>query len=140
MDSIFSNKLEELAAKRSNEHSSFIRQILVICSSILGVLVAFKENKIIDTFELYSFLVTIGLFGLCILFGLVVLYSEIYTLDKLRIALVDAENKLRRGDKNVSEIIAIPHAKIFSIFEKILYVTLGLAIFSIVVYSFIAFS
>lgn len=140
MESNFGDKLAELASKRSNEHSSFIRQILVICSSILGVLVAFKDKKITDTCELYSFLITIGLFGLCILFGLIVLYSEVYILDKLRIALVDTENKFRRGETNVSGIIAVSTAKIFSIFEKILYVTFGLAICSIVVYSYIAFS
>jgi len=136
----FGRALKELADRRSDEFKSFIRQILVICSSILGILVVFRDEKITDKCELYSFIVTIGLFALCILIGLIVLYGEIYTLDKLRSSLVDTENKLRRGDENVSGIIAVPNAKFFSISAKVFYVIFGLAICSIVVYSYLAFS
>jgi len=140
MDSNFGEKLAELALRRSNEFTSFIRQILIICSTIIGIMVSLKEKKITDTGELISFITVIGLLGLCTLIGLTLLYGEIRTLDRLRIALVDQENKFRSGDKTISNIVISPTEKIFLVFAKIYYVTFGLAICSIVAYSYIAFS
>lgn len=133
-------KLGEVLSKRTDALKSFVRQILVICSSLLGILVAFKEKNISDCLEFYSFILTIVLLGLSILIGLLVLYNEIYNLDKMRESLANLAEQLQKGNSNVSNKVLTKASKFLEVCEYVFYIVFGLAICSLVVYSCFAFS
>lgn len=133
-------KLGEVLIKRTEALKSFVRQILVICSSLLGILVAFKEKSISDSMEFYSFISTIVLLGLSILMGLLVLYNEIYNLDKIRESLAKLAEQLNKGNSNASGRILTKASMFLQSCEYVFYVVFGLAICSLVVYSYFAFS
>lgn len=136
----FDKNISDLSRRRSDEFNSFIRQILLICSTIIGILISFKEKKPMGTCELFSFMMVVGLFGLCILIGLTLLYGEVRNLDRIRRAVQEQKRLVLSGDKTEATSVFVPTEKFFLIFEKAYYLTFGLAICSIVAYSYIAFS
>ncbi len=123
-----------------HEKQLFTKQILIICTTLLGILISLKSGKIIDKCELISFIMVIGTLGLCILLGVILLYENINILDS---ALKETSNKKERllgGSKEDSTLISVPSDKFYDRLRKVYYVSFGLSILSIVIYALISFS
>ena len=69
-------KFEELIKDKKTKQSDWIKTCLSSMSAILGLLIAFTEPSPCNTFTNIIFSITIILFGLCILCGLLFLYTD----------------------------------------------------------------
>lgn len=133
--------LDKILRRRHDALKQFIGRILVICSSLLGILIAFNDKEINDRVEFYWFSATVLLLGLSILIGLTALYNELHILNKLRLALAEVAERLRKGlVLNASDTIAATSSKVLEVFEYVFYVVFGVAVCSLVGYAWIAFS
>jgi hypothetical protein len=132
--------LSDLSENRLNELYIFIRQILIISSTILGILITLKDKKICEEVELYSFITVIVLFGLCILIGVTLLYGKVDILNTLDRKIEEHKNKLLAGEQKYVTSIVVKSSDFFLILEKIYFIVFGLSICSLIVYSVFAFS
>lgn len=69
-------KFEELIKTKKSKESDWIKTCLTSMSAILGLLISFTEPSPCTLWTNIIFAITITLFGLCILCGLLVLYSD----------------------------------------------------------------
>lgn len=129
-----------ISDKRFNEFYSFIKHIVIICTTILGVIISLKQNKATNCLELYSFVSVTGTLSLCILIGIVVLFGRLHAYDEHRRAVQEHLNKLLFGEKIVSTSIYVPTAKIFVVFERAFYVVFVISILCIFLYSILLIS
>jgi len=123
-----------------SEKQLFTKQILIITTTLLGILVSLKTGKIVDKCEFISFIMVIGMLGLCILLGVILLYENINILDSALKETSSRKERLLGGDKEDSTLISVPSDKFYGKIKKIYYVSFGLSILSLVFYALISFS
>jgi hypothetical protein len=130
----FSQKQYEVNEKRNQEFFLFIKQLLVLSTSLLGLVLAFHkfaENKNANLFLTLSLI----LFLCNILLALVVLHGRIRNLDDFRSSLRD--KKLEMGENTqTSTEISSPFDKGVVVLAKALYVSFFLSVLSLCLYGF----
>lgn len=73
----------DLQEKFRNSSYSWFRSVITISTALLGVLIALKSGDSENICQHYSFLSTIILLSLCILFGVIHLASEKHLLNQM---------------------------------------------------------
>lgn len=123
----------EIKNKRNSEFFAFIKQILILSTTLLGLVVAF--HKFGQTPDNHNFLIlSISLFSLNILLALIVLHGQIRNLDRTIVSLVEA--RIRQLDEKPSneKRIFVPYDKGVVFLAKILYVSFALSVLSLCLY------
>jgi hypothetical protein len=124
------NKQKEIRIERNSEFFSFIKQILVLSTTLLGLTIAF--NKFFDNKGHYLLLISsIFLFGLNILLSLIVWHEKIKNLDNGILALEQRKKLIEDGKNNNTIDIFVPFGKLFEITTKALYVSFFLSVVSL---------
>lgn len=83
-------KLLDMSVERSNKYSDWIRNLILISASIIGLLVSLKLNHPKTEQEYITFVIAIIGLGVGILAGSISLYAEILLLDKTRRIYADS--------------------------------------------------
>jgi hypothetical protein len=138
INSVTEDVLVKLSDKRLSEFRSVIKQILLICSSILGIIVSFKNTPIEACTDKIFFILALLLLALCILIGVALLYGIIRIFDNQAKAVWEHRNKLLAGEKKTSTSVFVPTEKIFLIFEKIFYVCFVLSMISLTIFAILS--
>ncbi|TAG31896.1 MAG: hypothetical protein EAZ35_02270 [Sphingobacteriia bacterium] len=129
------NQLVEIADNRNKSVEAFIKQLLLMSSSLLGILVALHKQKESMGYSHLFFVVALLGLGLGILLLSIALYEEVSRNKKLFL-LVKKEIELQNFDDEYETQIAVsnPHV-IFSLFQKLGYVSLIVSIICLTVYA-----
>ncbi|MGK0325922.1 MAG: hypothetical protein ACJA1B_002748 [Polaribacter sp.] len=130
----FSEKEREINERRNDEFFLFIKQILVLSTSLMGLALAFHkfvENKNGNLFLTLSII----LFLCNILLALIVLHGKIRNLDNLRKGLRDKKQEMVENI-HTSRNIASPFDKGVVYAAKALYVSFFLSVLSLCLYGF----
>jgi hypothetical protein len=91
----------EIKNKRNSEFFAFIKQLLLLSTTLLGLVVAF--HKFGETQGNHTFLIlSISLFSLNILLALIVLHGQIRNLDKSVLSLEEAR-KQQKDEKQSTD-------------------------------------
>lgn len=136
----YEKSIIEISEKRFNEFYSFIRQVVIICTTILGVIISLKQNKTTNCVEFYSFVSVTGMLSLCILIGVVLLFGRLRAYDNQIRVLHKHLNKRLSGEEIDSTSIYVPTDKIFVLFEKAFYLIFVISILCIFLYSVLLIS
>lgn len=138
---LFDSKLNsyiEIKNKSDELRSSFLKHILLIASTILGVLISFHDTNSICNIGRIFFQVSLGLLSLGILLLSIGLYEQVSTHAR---AAANSWEELRKlvlevGLTNHKTNLIFPRIH-FLICEKIGYVSLILSVVSLTVYGII---
>ena len=123
----------DLMNKSTDKEFAWMKQCLSIIAIILGLLLSLKSKKSINICEYAIFVSAISINALCILSGLIFLYSEHDTL--YRLGKKFELYTIRSGERNGGSVpITIVPRKIFGILRKAFFVLLILSILSLIVF------
>ena len=123
----------ELMNKSTEKEFIWMRQCLSMLAIILGLLLSLKSGKSANICEYILFVIAISLNALCILSGLIFLYSDHDTL--YRLAKKFELYTIRSGGQNDGGIpITVSPRKIFAISRKAFFVLLILSILGLIVF------
>ncbi|ARV06654.1 hypothetical protein BTO04_08070 [Polaribacter sp. SA4-10] len=130
MIDFINKKQNEIRIERNSEFFSFIKQILVLSTTLLGLTIAF--NKFFENKGHYLLLISsIFLFGLNILLSLIVWYEKIKNLDNGILALEKRRKLIEDGNNDNAKDIFVPFGKFFEKTTKTLYVSFFLSVVSL---------
>lgn len=127
-------QLEKEIQKRELAKGDFLRNIVLIASTLLAILAALFSKDI----PLYSkgfFLLLAILLPLCILFGTIALYESLYVHKQLCQKIWDRIQSYTRGEETKRGKIALTSPKIFYICELLSYLFFVLSIITLSVYT-----
>jgi membrane-associated HD superfamily phosphohydrolase len=122
-------ELVELGQERNLKYYAWLRQILLMASGLIGILVSLKSNKSESSLEHIAFIVTIISLAMGILTGSIVLYSEIKNLETGKKLYIEQMRKIAEGQPNLSPIVTFNTSSMFRRFE---YLCFGFLIFSLI--------
>ena len=129
------NVINDIHKDKVQKLYDWVRQIIVIATALLSILVALHTKKVECVYEKYTYLITIILLGLGILSGVIFLFSEISNLKKTGLAMTEQLSKYIAGEKT-DTIVDIEPSKIFGISFCIFVTSLTLSVVNIIVYAF----
>lgn len=135
------NKLEELSKIRDTKQAEWLRVILLMASSLLGILISLHKPDITDKCVRHIFGFSISFLGLGILSGGITLYGVVFLAKHQFRKMSELLQSQENGEFGQMIMIykpsfSLPY-KIFSICEKICYVCFGLSIIFLIIYSFL---
>ena len=131
------NKLEEVARRRSDIHIDFLKHLLLISSTLFGILAALhKADSHLDRFLQYIFPLAMTCIVAGILFGSAALYGEVNLLKRSLKSRIE-ELRCSIVEMREPEDTFVPPLKIFLFCEITAFVLLALAAGLLVVYSFV---
>jgi hypothetical protein len=139
MNSINSNleKLEKTNLERHEKFNAWLRNIITIAAGLIAVLISLKSKKSLDAPTHFLFVFTIGLLCSGILSGCIVLYHEIYLLDKQQSCIKDYILKLTR-DKNSETLVQyLTNHKYYKFTLKFTILSFILALISLTIYAYL---
>jgi len=122
-----------IVAKKNEIRESFIKQLLLMSTSLFGILVALHKTTANDNYSRISFSVALDLLLLGILCLSVGLYAQVIDYKNLQIQASENIDRQRHGLP--SEIMCSNKSKRFLLVEKIGYIALLLAIVSLAIYA-----
>lgn len=131
MDINVQKQLFDLAEKRNTKDYEWTRNVLLMASSLLGILVSFHSSKSSNICIHYVFSITIGTLGFAILCGTVFLYSETSTLHRL---LKIQAQKASSGGTIISVVRPL---RIFQVMRILFYLSSAISVISLVTYAII---
>lgn len=106
-------KIESETSEKANEHLFlFVKQILVLTTTLLGILISFSDKNPESQTEIILFIITLSLLGLCILLALTILYERPKNYNLLRIKIYEHKQSLYLNQKTESKIFA-PFSRTF---------------------------
>ena len=139
MDSL-DDVIETIRTKRFDEYYLFIKQILLLSTTILGLLITLRKDTIINANEKYAFIITLGTLGLCILNGTILLYGKIRALDNLHQLLMDEKLLHTHGIHTGNDKVYAKTDVLFSVLQTTYFVLFSIAICSLVAYGILAYA
>lgn len=128
------DKLNEAYELRHSKYFPWIKNIVTLAIGFLGIIVSLKSGKSVDLLQHIFFIITISSLVIGILFGVIVLYSEIYLLNQKRKLSQENLNRVI-SDKEKIKLQAINRPKIFDISEYCCFAFLILSLVTLVIYS-----
>lgn len=129
-------KYNELSDEMNKQSISFWQNLLLVSSSLIGVLASLYDNTQRIQDVQIAFLLSIALLTLCSLFCGIILYVHSTQPKRMRQALLrEFEKSLRQGSP-MEEVIPKPD-RLLSLVQKITLILLLLSVFSILAYSFL---
>ncbi len=133
IDETFST-IESETSEKSNEHLFlFVKQILVLTTTLLGILISFSDKNPESKIEIILFIITLSLLGLCILLALTILYERPKNYNLLRIKIDEHKQSLYQNQKAESTIFA-PFSRFFLKKVTIYYASFVGSIVSLILY------
>ena len=127
-------KLNEAIAQKQ---SAFLQHILLLSSTLLGILVSLGLGKSIDLLARYFLVAAMSLLSLGILTGGCSLYTHIHILRRLCQAHHSECQRAAREHETPKSVYVEP-CKIFAICEILCYISLGLSILALASYGVFA--
>lgn len=128
-------KVNKYSLSRHEKYFSWLKNILTISVGLLGVLVSLNSDKISDLYTFIAFISTILFLGLGILFGVILLYNEVYIQEQLLSSSKKAARKLLDG-KDIKIFEIIDRHWIFSVSEVVCFSSYLISLISLITYSF----
>ncbi|WP_439132507.1 hypothetical protein [Polaribacter sp.] len=119
--------------KRSDSENSWVRQVIIVVSAILGLIITLKKNNSENNTEHILFVITIISNALCILVGLIFLYRDtsVYqSLSKKYIKYITLPLEER-----IPKLIFSAPNKIYDILKGFFFVLLFSSVISLVIYA-----
>ena len=128
-------QLVELAEKRDEVHFAFIKQILLMASGLLGILVSLHKATSTDNSSRISFALALGLLSLGILLLTIGLSAQV-AVRRAQFVKWKAEvlSHIRDDNYRTKAIFGEP-SKIYAACEKTGYVSLTLSVISLTIYA-----
>lgn len=127
-------KIEELIDDRDKKHIDFTKYLILLASSLFGILIALNKPYVGSFYTNLSFAVALLLLALGILCGGISLYAHVYAsrtlFEKYREAVIE---QLRERSENTKPVFVNP-PKIFPICEIMCYVSLFLSVVVLCLY------
>lgn len=120
--------------KRNTEFFSLIRQMLVLSTTLLGLLIAlhkYESNRLLDNILLIC---TIALLGLNILIALTILHEKVRNLDRLRKRMDKVKKQVMAGKLPPPREIFEPFGGFFDKLTKVFYASFALSVVCLVLY------
>ena len=128
-------KTESETSEKANEHLfSFIKQILVLTTTLLGLLISFSDKNPESQIEIVFFIITLILLGFCILLGLAILYERPQNYAVLRTKIWEHKQSLLTSNQQSESTIFAPFSKLFSTKAKIYYASFASSIVALILY------
>ena len=139
MNAINSNleKLEKINHERHDKFNAWLRNIITIATGLIAVLISLKTKKSLDVPTHFLFVVTIGLLCSGILSGSIVLYHEIYLVDKQQTHVNEYILKLIRDENSEHLVQVLPNHKYYKFILLITLLSFILALISITIYAYL---
>lgn len=134
------SKIEDYTNLSAEKQDAFSQNILLVSSSILGILISLHDNKTECLYTRVAFLISILFLVFGILTLAIMLYDRSKLVEHLRQRFVkEAQNALKEDRK--LQMVSIQEGKRIRICKKISYSCLILALLMLIVYtSFSTFS
>jgi|GEM_PF-3152092 len=127
-------ELSQFQEEIKEKHFAWLKNIITLAVGLFGIIISFKGDKEISQIKHIFFIISISTLALGIISGIVVLYSEIHVMIKIK--KIKGENILKMlNDDKVEKIAVVDRNKIYKYLEKICIVSFALAIISLVIYS-----
>jgi hypothetical protein len=128
-------QLTELADKRDEVHFAFIKQILLMASSLFGILVALHKTSSTDKDIHTSFALALGLLSLGILFLSIALFAQVAVHRELFVQKKADILLQLRDSEHQPKILATEPSKLYRLFENIGYTSLLLSVICLTIYA-----
>lgn len=131
------NLFSDLIEKRDEARFGFIKQILLMASGLLGILISLHKTTSTDNIARISFALALGLLSLGILLLSIGLFEDVTVRRTLVMKWKEQlQKQIRDENYNPPPIFGNP-PKIYEVCEKIGYVSLLLSIISLTIYAII---
>jgi hypothetical protein len=130
-------KLTDLSNESAEKELEWVKQCLSIIAIVLGLVIGLKTERSDSMCEYIAFISALSIGGLCLLFGIFLLYSGHDTLYRLSLAYstyIHRKVDYTNGDNEVS----VNPRKIFGVLRVCFFVLLILSILSLIVLSAIS--
>ncbi len=132
------DSFEKISKHRSEKHFGWLRNIVAMATGLTGVIISLRSEKSTSLIEHYCFVSTIGLLALGVLLGAIALYAEVHLWSRIQKEYGTRLSQQEAGTyKGPAHFVTGPKP-IFEIVEKASYVSLLLALVSLVVYAWIS--
>ena len=128
-------QLSDLADKRDEVHFNFIKQILLMSSTLFGILVSLHKTPATSDNIRISFALALATLSLGILFLSIALFAQVAVHKTLFLKKKEYIQLQLRDDSHEPKIIGTEPSKIYEYLEKIGYVSLLLSIIGLTVYA-----
>lgn len=130
--------ISNLSIRYVDSKNSFIRQTMILNTAILASLISFNKSSLMDNYELYSYLIVLGLLALCILLSLVLIYEKVHISYNEYLAVREHKHKLLLGKKSTATSIFLPTSLFWLFLNRSYYVFFALTICSMVFYALVS--
>lgn len=129
------DELKAIEDKRHEKFYSWIKTLITLSVGLFGILISFKSTIPMSFPKSILFAISISSLGLGILFGLIVLFSEVHILDRLKSSRVKCIIKELDGIVTDLDIEVITQSKIYRISNFLCIFFYVLSLFSLISYS-----
>ena len=128
-------KIEEIQDISRDKYYSWLRNIITLAVGFFGLIVSLKSDKTQNFLQHTFFTIALSCLVLGIISGIVVLYSEIHLMKKVRKKHFESIIKML-DDEKIEKIQQIRRNKIFDFIEYFCFICFILSLFSLVLYSY----
>lgn len=128
-------QLVKIADKRDEVHFSFIKQILLMASGLLGILVSLHKVNATDQFTRVAFSLALGLLALGILLLTVALSAQVTTHKKIFMKWKEEILSHVKDEGYEPKMVFTEPSKIYSGCEKLGYCSLAISIVFLTIYA-----
>jgi hypothetical protein len=132
-DKVHIEKILELWKERNEKEFSWVKQCLSVVAIILGLILTLKTDIPKDLIAYLLFTIAIVSNGLCIISGLIFLYSETDTIHSL--VLKYQEHLATKSDNENQQLIQVRPKRIYSILRIAFFISLSFGIISLIAYA-----
>lgn len=127
--------ISDLMDERAVKNETWVKQILLMASGLIGILISLHKNRSEDICEHYIFVTTIALIGLGILSGSIYLYESIDTNNRMVRQL--KKYLSLSGESQNEKLIFLKPSIFYVIMKYVFYASLILSIPSLVIYAMV---
>jgi Na+/melibiose symporter-like transporter len=131
-------QMGELVDESSNKFYSWYKQILLMASGLISILVSLHSKTSNTHTEHIAYIMTIGGLALGILSGSILLFSEVHNVIRCKKEYSEQLSKMIREKSQTSIIVNVKTAKIFVFFEWLSYICFVISLCSLVYYSILS--
>lgn len=133
--SIRIDELQKIQDKRLEKFYSWIKTLITLSVGLFGILISFKSELPMPMVKSLLFAISISSLGLGILFGLIVLFSEVHVLDRLKSSRMKRTIKELDGIVTDLDLEIIAEPKIYRVSSFLCIFFYIISLFSLISYS-----
>jgi hypothetical protein len=132
------NKIAEIANLKYDKFYAWYKQILLMASGLLSVLVALHSKNSETYIEHLAFITTIVSLSLGILSGSIFLFSESHNLKKVQEDFSDKAIKYLNDKNQANFVVTVQTSKIFVFCERLSYISFLVALIAMCYYAILS--